>query len=171
MACYERASRVPKDRARCARTHRPSVLEPEVALTNSRAWLTSRHHFDQKVISVPNDRRVISFPGGGFGIRPRMSTFNRILVVFGLSVVCYDRVGPMRAARPPPTSPSPELRLQPCSRTVPRETILAAHERPAHPGHHLRERDGVSRSNSESAPCTFPRSESKVLSTRSTRLI
>jgi hypothetical protein len=60
----------------------------EVALTNSRGWATVPPPPQPKtVISLPNDRRIISIPGGGLEASGRMSTNNRIIVVMGLAVM------------------------------------------------------------------------------------
>ena len=100
-------------------------MSNQVILTNSRRVTNVSPPFRPKsVISVPNDRRAISLPGGGFGISPRMSTFHRILVSFGLSVVCSSgwasaRGQAMADEAAPPGSPPPAAAAQ-----QPRERYL-----------------------------------------------
>jgi hypothetical protein len=65
------------------------VVSAETVLTDFRVWANLPPPFRPKSdISVPNDRRVTLDPDGDFGIRPRMSTFNRIIVTIGLCLVC-----------------------------------------------------------------------------------
>ena len=105
--------RVPKEfgyRARSTRT----VTSAEIVLTDFRVWANLPPPFRPKSdISVPNDRRIIPGPDGDFGIRPRMSTFNRIIVTFGLSLVCaaitVEARGQANADDPSRTEVSPPV--------------------------------------------------------------
>jgi hypothetical protein len=67
---------------------------------------------------------LISFPGGGFGISPRMSTIHRILVTFGLSVVfSAGWAGARSQALPDDPSPPRSSAADPATQE-PREQYL-----------------------------------------------
>ena len=87
------------------------VASPELHLTNFRVWANVPPPFRPKSdISVPvsNDRRTISSPDGDFGIRLRMSTFNRIVVSFGFCMLCATIVVDARGQVPSDEPPPPE---------------------------------------------------------------
>jgi hypothetical protein len=88
------------------------VASAEIVLTDFRVWANLPPPFRPKSdISVPNDRWIIPDPDGDFGIRPRMSTFHRIIVTIGLCLVCavirLDARGQDRTDEPSRSDASP----------------------------------------------------------------
>ncbi len=102
------------------------VANPELHLTNFRVWANVPPPFRPKSdISVPvsNDRRTITNPDGDFGIRLRMSTFNRIVVSFGFCMLCASIAVDARGQVPSDQPPPPESQAPEPAR-APRERYL-----------------------------------------------